>query len=171
MSIFEQFRHKTKFDSTERARLLVQAAQTYAVSSSVSFLDEFPSLRNVETKWWDTVLTTAAVFVAVSRLDQEALAEQARNDLLDIVTQEAVRFDPHAVDAVDDCRDFVDRTYDGLTSDPSYAADRKFLFSDSLGCWIVWNLVEHAPTTEDERRMARTLGAHVVHSFYSWWVA
>ena len=168
MSIFERFRQKTKSDSADKGRLLVSAAHTYAVSSFVSFLDEFPSLRKVETKQWDATLTTAAIFVAVSRLDQETMSEQAHDGLLDLVTQEAVRLDPQAINAVEDCRAFVDRTYDGLASDPSYA-DRQFLFSDSLGGWIVWNLVGYAPTTEDERRMVRTLGAHVVHAFYSWW--
>ena len=170
MSIFEWFRQKTKSDFTDKGRLLPSAAQMYAISSLVSFLDEFPSLREVETKQWDATLTTAGIFVAVSRLNQETMSEQAHDRLLDTVTQEAVRLDPQAIDAVEDCRAFVDRTYDGLASDPSYA-DRKFLFSDSLGGWIVWNLVGHAPATEDERRMVRTLGANVVHAFHSWWAA
>lgn len=170
MSIFERFHTKTNSASADKGRLLPSAAQTHAVSCFVSFLNEFPSLRKVETKRWDATLTTAAIFVAVSRLNQETMSEQAHDELLGIVTQEAVRLDPQAVDAVEDCRTFVDRTYDGLASDPSYA-DRKFLLSDSLGGWIVWNLVGHAPATEDERRMVRTLGAHVVHAFYSWWAA
>jgi hypothetical protein len=169
VSIFERFRRKRKSDFADKGKLLPLAAQTYAVSSFVSFLDEFQSLRQVETKRWDIIMTTAAIFVAVSRLNQEAISAQARENLLDIVTQDAVRLDSHVVDAIEDCRAFVDRSYDSLASDPSCAADRKFWFSDSLGGWIVWNLLGHAPATEVERRMVRTLGAHVVSGFCSWW--
>ena len=171
MSFFERFRSKTKPDPGAKGKLLPVAAQTYAVSSLASLLDEFPSLRKIETKRWDATLTTAALFVAVSRLNHTPMSEQARDDILDLVTQEAVRLDAHAVEAVEDCRAFVDRTYDGLASNPSYAADRKFLFSHSLGGWIVWNLVGHAPTTAEECRMGRTLGAHAVHAFHFWWAA
>ena len=168
MSFFERFRQKTKSDFSDKGRLLPSAAQIYAVSSFVSFHDEFPSLRKADTKLWNATLTTAAIFVAMSRLNQETMSEQAHESLLDIVTQEAVRLDPQAINALQDCRAFVDRTFDALASDPNYA-DRKFLFSDSLGGWIVWNLLGHAPVIEDERRLVRALGAHVVHAFYPWW--
>ena len=140
-----------------------------AVSSLVHTLDQFPSLRSVDPKRWDKVLTVAGIFVGVSRLNQEQIAASEHSSLLDLVTKEAVRWDSRAVEALDNCRIFVDRTYDALSHDPNHAADQQFLFSDALGGWIVWNLFDHAPSTEEERRMTRVLGATVTHSFYSWW--
>lgn len=153
----------------EQAPTIVGAADVNAVSSFVHTLDQFPNLRSVDPRRWDKVLTVAGIFVGVSRLNQEQITAPERSSLLDIVTREAVRWDPGAVKAVDDCRDFVDRTYDVLSKDSNYAANQRFLFSDALGGWIVWNLLGHVPETEEEQRMVRVLGATVTHSFYSWW--
>lgn len=171
MSFFNRLRGQKTSPLVERAHSLVGVADVNAVSSFVQTLDHFPCLRSVDPKRWDKVLTVAGIFVAVSRLNQEPDTAPERSSLLDIVTKETVRWDSRAVEAVDNCRNFVDRTYDALSQDPDYAADPKFLFSDALGGWIVWNLLDHAPSNEEERRMARVLGSTVVHEFYSWWQA
>ena len=67
------------------------------------------------------------------------------------------------------CRQFVDRTYDRLESLPEYGRDPQFLFSDSVGGWVVWNLFGHAPSTDEESQLGPVLGGMLVHSFMYWW--
>jgi hypothetical protein len=169
MSFFSWLRDKTPSPRAERAQSLAGAADANAVSSFVHTLDHFPSLRSVDPKRWDKVLIVAGIFVGVSRLNQEQIDESERSSLFGIVTKEAIRRDPKIVEAIDDCRVFVDRTYDALSKGPNYETNQQFLFSDALGGWIVWNLFGHAPETEEEGRMVRVIGATVTHTFYSWW--
>ena len=107
--------------------------------------------------------------MAVSQLNHENIPEQGKDAILDAVTSAGIEIYPDSTEACEDCRDFVDRTYDGLAKEKEYKDNPKFLFSDSLGSWVVWNLFGHAPSNEGERNLIRILGGFLVHSFISWW--
>ena len=47
--------------------------------------------------------------------------------------------------------------------------ETKYLFTDSLGSWIVWNLFDKSAQSQEERELVRVLGSMVVHTFVSWW--
>lgn len=153
----------------ENSEKLPSAAKALAVSSYTQFLDKYPIIEKIKPEHWDFVLTNAGIFVAVSQLNHEDIPEQDRDALLDSVTNVAIEIYPDSIDACDNCRNFVNRTYDGLTKEKEYQDNPQFLFSDSLGGWVVWNLFGHAPSNEDERRLIRVLGTFLVHSFISWW--
>ena len=72
-------------------------------------------------------------------------------------------------DPFEDCREFFNRTYDGLASELPYKDDPTYLATDALGSWIVWNLFDHAPESTQERQLVRVLGGLVIHSFFRWW--
>jgi hypothetical protein len=153
----------------ENAERLPSAAKILAIGSYTEFLNEYPIIGQINPEHWDFVLTVAGIFVAVSQLNHENISKKDKDSLLDIVTNAAIEIYPDSIDACDDCRLFVDRTYDGLNKKNEYEDNPQFLFSDSLGGWIVWNLLGHAPANEDERKLIRVLGAFLVHSFISWW--
>ena len=149
----------------ENAKKLPVAAKILAVSSYTQFLEKDAIVRKVEPKHWDFIISVAGVFVAVSQLNHESIAD--KDILLDEITNAAIEVYPDFVEACEDCRTFVDRTYDGLKK--NCKGEEQFLFSDSLGGWVVWNLFGHASDREDERNLIRPLGAFIVHSFFSWW--
>lgn len=151
----------------ENAKKLPKAAKILAVSSYTQFLDKYAVVRNVELAEWDFIISVAGVFVALSQLNHESLDVNEKEVILDEVTNSATELSPNFVEACENCRKFVDTTYNVL--EKSYKGEEKFLFSDSLGAWIVWNLFGHAPDSEDERSLTRQLGAFLVHSFFSWW--
>lgn len=153
----------------ENGEKLPSAAKILAVDSYTEFLDKYPIIEKINPEHWDFVLTIAGIFVAVSQLNHENIPEQTKDTLLDSVTNSAIEIYPDSIDACEDCRNFVDRIYDGLAKEKNYQNNPQFLFSDSLGSWIVWNLFGHAPLNEDEGKLVRTLGAFLVHSFISWW--
>ena len=154
-------------DLVENGKKLPSSAKILAVSSYTQFLDKYAVIRKVEPKHWDFIFSVAGVFVAVSQLKHTSITDSNRNALLDEITNAATEVYPNFVEACEDCRAFVDRTYDGIKK--SYKGDEQFLFSDLLGGWVVWNLFGHAPSDEDERNLVRPLGAFIVHSFFSWW--
>lgn len=156
-------------DLIESGEKLASAAKALAISSYADFQDEYPIIEQIKTEHWDFILTIAGIFVAVSQLNHENISEQDKDSLLDSVTNSAIEIYPSSIDACEDCRIFVDRTYDGLAKEKYYQSNSKFLFSDSLGSWVVWNLFGHAASNEDERKLIRVLGAFFVHSFISWW--
>ena len=153
----------------EGAEKLPDAAKTLAVSSYTQFLDKYPIIEKINPGHWDFVLTIAGIFVGVSQLNHEKIPEQNKDALLDTVTTAAIEIYPDSIEACEDCGNFVDRTYDGLAKEKEYKDNPKFLFSDSLGSWVVWNLFGHVPSNEDERNLVRILGGFLVHSFTSWW--
>src|SRR5438034_7213261 len=114
MGLFDRFRKRHAPLLLVRAQSLVSMAYIGAVSDFMPMLDRFASLEGIDPKRWDKVLATAAIFVAVSRLNQINVAHTERNALLDVVTNEALRRDSCSVEALEDCRDFVDRSYDAM---------------------------------------------------------
>ncbi len=150
------------------------SAQTWAVSSYTTVGKDFCGVETVSPQRWDFVLTIGGIFVSVSQLNHESLSEDTKNYLLDIVTETVTLWHPRGLDALEDCRQFVDRTYDGLVTLPEvtlpeYKTSPQFLFSDSLGSWTVWTLFDAPPTTSEERRLVRVLGTLLTHSFKNLW--
>lgn len=153
----------------ERGRQLVPAAKVFAIAGYTSALARFPTVKSVETDHWDFILSVGGIFVAISQLNHESLSNDVTDAARDAATEAAVLWHPKAVEAVDDCTRFVDRTYEGLQALPESSTHPEFLFSDSLGSWVVWNLFGHAPESDEERQLVRVLGGMLVHAFMSWW--
>ena len=153
----------------ENGKRLPSAARIEAVGSYMQFLDKYPIIASIKPDHWDFILTIAGIFVAVSQLNHENIPEQDKDAILDTVTNAGIEIYPDSREACEDCRNFFDRTYDGLAKEKEYKDNPKFLFSDSLGSWVVWNLFGHASSNEDERNLIRILGGFLAHSFISWW--
>lgn len=142
----------------ENSEKLPSAAKVLAVSSYTQFLDKYPIIEKIKPEHWDFVLTIAGIFVGVSQLNHEDIPEHEKDAILDTVTSAGIEIYPDSTEACEDCRNFVNRTYDGLAKEKGYKDNPKFLFSDSLGSWVVWNLFSHTPSNEDERNLIRILG-------------
>lgn len=156
----------------ESAEMLPQAAHTLAIGSFTKFIDKFPSVQQIKPERWDFILTIAGIFVGVTKLYQDAhIPENEKTIIIEAVTKASIQIYPDAVEASDDCRTFVDRTYDALAKLASYQDNPQFIFSDSLGTWIVWNIFERQTEEDDEesRQLMRVIGGYIVHSFISWW--
>jgi len=153
----------------ENGKRLPSAARIEAVGSYTQFLDKYPIIAKIKPEHWDFILTIAGIFVAVSQLNHENIPEQDKDAILDTVTNAGIEIYPNSIEACEDCRNFVDRTYGGLVKEKEYKDNPKFLFSDSVGSWVAWNLFGHASSNEDERSLIRILGGFLVHSFTSWW--
>jgi hypothetical protein len=151
----------------KQAESLVQAAHINAVSSFVPFLDQFDVLREVNPQQWDVTVTIAGVFTAVTRLWGLRLGDTREGKLSDTISECLVKWNSsEGVSGFNDCKAIFEIAFDTLTSS---GHEPRFVASDAIGSWIVWNVLLHAPETEDERRLIRAVGAMVIHRFFDWW--
>ena len=63
----------------------------------------------------------------------------------------------------EDCASFYEKTYNPLADEPRLAA------FDSLGFWVVWNVLGRPLESEEERRLVRTIGGMIHYTFLNWW--
>ena len=151
----------------KQAETLVQAAETYAIGTFTPLLKKFSFLQEVDTKHWDFVLTIGGVFIAVTQLGNLGLRENRQRKLMGKVGAKLTQWDSaNGRRAFEDCASFYERTFNGLTS----AGDEpRFVGSDALGLWVVWNVLGRPPHSEKERQLVRTVGGMIMHTFLNWW--
>jgi hypothetical protein len=172
MNLFSIFGREVKPDPLiTAAEDLVDTANILAVSSYTKLITDLPSIPKIDTEQWDWVFTIAAVFVAINRLNSANIDRTKKDKVLEIITRKLKGWKPDAIGGFDDCRMLYNKTYDRLASLDQYKSDPQFLSSDSLGNWIAWNLLGHAPQSEDEMKLTRLSGAFVARSFCNWWKA
>ena len=150
-----------------QADTLVSAAETYATETFTSLLKKFSFLREVDKRHWDFILTIAGVFIAVTRLGHLGLGENHQRKLMGKVGEKLTQWDPaNGRRAFEDCASFHERAFNEVTS----AGDEpRFVGSDALGSWVVWSVLDRRPQSEEERRLVRTVGGMIMHTFLNWW--
>ena len=169
MGLFTRRKRTEKDGYRAQAENLVTAAQIQATAAYTSVGERFDLVYSIPTDRWDSVLTVAGAFIAATRANQIGLAEARVDSLMEVVARDLNSWRPEGIAAFEDCKAFFDRTFDSLEKDPSYRDQPDLIGSDALGGWIVWNLIEHAPESEQERGLVRALGILVTHSFFNWW--
>lgn len=153
---------KKKDPLIERAETLVEAAKTFAISSYIPTLESFSILKNVQSEDWDFLVTIAGVFIGATRLNNLELGEEREIALMEIVSRHLIEWNSQkAALGFEDCKIFFDKFHNSF--DPQFAA------ANTIGAWVVWNLLDHPPTSEEEEKLAGALGSLVVHSFFRWW--
>jgi hypothetical protein len=58
---------------------------------------------------------------------------------------------------LDDCFEFLGKSFSSMTDLESYANDAELLLGDSAGYWCVGQLIGHHPDSDDERRLVAEL--------------
>ena len=144
----------------KQAATLVSCANINAISN------EFPSLREVDAKHFDFVLTVAGVFIASSRLNSLKLNNVREEILMEIVAESLIEWDASGIGGFEDCKNLFEKEYDRLTVAKH---EPRFIASDAVGKWIVWNVLQRTPETQDECKLIRYSGAMITHAFFDWW--
>jgi hypothetical protein len=151
-----------------KAERLVSSARINATSLFVPTVDQHALLRNVKTEQWDFVVTIAGVFVATTRLWNLKIGDQREQELTDIIMRGLAHWDPNnGIPGVEDCKATFERNFDAFTRAQH---EPRFISSDSVGWWVVCNLLMRAPEgSEEERKLVRVIGTAITRTFFSWW--
>ncbi len=149
-----------------QAEKLVQADQVNAAGIFTPLWDRFPSLNSVDTEQWDFCLTVAGVFMAASRLNNLSVGDKREDRLMEIVADHLNRWKPDGIRGFEDCKVLYQLEFDRLTA---AGHEPRFVATDAVGIWIVWNVFGHSPRGEEECELVRATGALVTHAFFDWW--
>jgi hypothetical protein len=167
MRFFQKLRRGKSDPLRGKAERLVSSASVNAVTMFLPMLDQHPLLKKVDPEQWDFLLTIAGVFMAATRLQNLQLRDDRQRELMEVVAHCLTAWSPeNGIRGFEDCRAMFERTFDALTSTQH---ESRFIASDSIGSWIVWNLLGRSPEAEEERKLVRAIGVSVVHNFFSWW--
>ncbi len=150
-----------------QAKRLVPAASIAAISSFMPLLDRYPLLRNANVKDWDFFATAAATCVGIVRLIHTVHPDRFKS-LYAAILPELHRWSPQGEDAVLDCQKFIKLGADANRSD---GADKQFLTTDSLGMWVLWNLIQRQPSSDGGAQVAHAIGRCLVAHFHDWWAS
>lgn len=149
-----------------RAATLVDAARLNATGAFEPLLDRHAFLAEVDLGDWDFIVTVAGVFIAASRLASSEVREEIQDQLMVVVAEKLDTLDSRGLAAFEDCKGLFEREYDRLERS---GHEPRFIAADALGIWIAWNVLGHAPASEDEVAFVRGIGSLVTHAFFDWW--
>ena len=150
----------------KRARALVSASHLHAAGAFPELQGRFPVLSDVNFGHWTFILTIAGVFVAATRLANLSLGESREAKLMDIVSKHLDKWNRHGLLGFENCKGLFEREFDRLTA---AGHEPRFIASDAVGLWIVWNVLDHPPQTSDECTLIRWTGVWVIEGFFDWW--
>jgi len=150
----------------ERAGNLVQAAHINAIGIFTPLMDKFSVLREADVEHCDFILTVAGVFMAATRLNKLDLGDVREEKLMEVVAEHLNQWNPDGIRGFEDCKELFESEFDRLTK---AGHEPKFVASDAVGKWIVWNVLGRAPQTDNECMLVRSAGAMVTHAFFDWW--
>ena len=146
----------------ERGKLLVQAADIWAVGSLLDVTKQFPVLRDISSDDWDFFATVAGVFVGVNRLIGRIPNERFKQLFANVIDPEVNRWNRDGSRALEDCNQFVGQARTQMDSGELTA-------SDLLGQWLVLNLLQPPEVTRDMANTMRQVGGFVATPFADWW--
>ncbi|MDI6766935.1 MAG: hypothetical protein QME52_08950 [Bacteroidota bacterium] len=168
MNVFKKLIGKKPDPLTNRANNLVSVSHIGAIEMYIPLLDRFPFLRKVDVKQWDFIVTVAGVFIASTRLNNLNLDLKRENVIMDIVSAKLQEWDRDAVGAFEDCKVLFEREFDRLTT---AGHESRFIASDALGVWVVWNVLGRQPQSQEEIKLVRVVGGMTTHNLFDWWTS
>ena len=150
----------------ERAMNLVQAAHINAVAMFTPLMDEFSILQEVYVEQWDYILTVAGVFMAATRLNNLNLGDTRVERLMEVVALGLDQWNPKCIRGFESCKILFESEFDRLKE---AGHETRFVASDAVGMWIIWNVLGRQPQTDEEYKLVRMTGVMVTRAFFDWW--
>ncbi|WP_141701152.1 hypothetical protein [Methyloceanibacter methanicus] len=133
-----------------------------AVATFIPVSDHYSFLKRCNSKEWDFFATAASVQAALLDLAQRVSGKRFKA-LHALIVSELHKWHPRGAEAVLDCQGF---THGNLDMQSPVVKD--LLPSDTLGLWVLWNLLQRKPTFE-EAQAARGIGSALATPLHDWW--
>ena len=151
----------------DRATTLVSVSHIAAVGMFTPLLDRYPFLGKVDVKHWDFIVTVAGVFIAATRLNNLKLDSRREDAVMDVVASKLQEWDRESLRAFEDCKSLFEQEFDRLTA---AGHEPRFVASDAVGIWVVWNVLGKQPESQEEIQLVRSIDAMATHNFFDWWM-
>lgn len=85
---------------------------------------------------------------------------------MEVVAESLSQWKPDGIRGFEDCKELFESEFDRQTA---AGHESRFVASDAVGKWIVWNVFGRPPATDDECALVRAIGMIVTHAFFDWW--
>lgn len=151
------------------ANHLVDSAKLYAIGSFSTASNSYYILLKTNPKDWDFVITVAAVYIAATRLNNLELDDNRQEKLMEIVAKNIREWNRDGINAFEDCRRVYESEYARFVNMTEYQKNNSFLTADALGVWIVLNILQRSPETDEEISLVRATGSMVTGAFFDYW--
>lgn len=160
----------------EKADSLIRTANSIAESAFGLLLKAFPVLQAAysgsanQPDYVDRVsfmITIACVFVAVEGLRKADVEETRRQAVIDRLETRLLEWNAaDSVAAFEHCKNYVNQEFDERAK---AGYDPNHISADAVGSWVVSDLLNKPPTSEEERRLVRSVGTGIAKNFGKWW--
>ncbi len=152
--------------AVSNAKLLVRLARLGPIGFLVPLLDRFPQLTQAKPEDWDFFLGVGSVCAGLAQHDVSNPPEWNKV-VRRLVAQELVEWHANALDALEDCEEFVTRTMDALLKNSD--GEWSDALSKSIGYWVFWNVLRHRPTGDADLELASVVGALALRTVEGCW--
>jgi hypothetical protein len=161
----------------DRAEALIRTANSTAASAFGPALKEFSILRSIYNGCgnqadfvgrFEFMMTIACVYAAIQGLRKVDIEENRTRAVIDRLELRLLEWNAtDSVSAFEDCKNFVIKEYAELAK---AGYDRNYAAPDAIGSWVVSNILPAPPSSEEERRLIRSVGTVITQKFGNWWV-
>jgi len=152
---------------TTEGKFFVDATTINAIVASRNLFLEFDELRKADIAQSDFLIAVSSIHVGLAQLGLSQIDEAKKTKLKNAIVQSVKEWNgQNAERALADCRAFFEKNYPTIMAN---SEKQEFAGSDTLGFWIVWNLI--GQSDKDQRKLIRTAGALSAVPFSKWWNA
>lgn len=148
-------------------KFFIEAATINAITASRQLFLEFRELESADIAQSDFLFTIASTHVGLVQLENSQIEEAIKTPLRYAIIASLKNWDKlNAEKALADCHSFFEKNYPTVAAN---SENQEFAGSDTLGFWIIWNLV--GQSNNDQRKLIRTAGGLSAIPFSKWWNA
>lgn len=150
-----------------RAVNLVRVARLGPIGFFVRLLDRFPNLSKATPEDWHFLLGVAAVCAGLVQHEILDSSPERNRVVRRVAAEELLKWRPDALEALEDCEEFVVRTM-GVLLDGG-KMDWQAALAQSVGVWVMWNLLRRKSEEEADLELAAVVGGLVLRIIDGCW--
>ena len=164
------FFSKRRKELTKKAGLLFPSVTLVSKTLFFNLKEKFSVLQTIEEKEWDFYFRVGAIWAATIGLQRlETVNSRTKSSLSKIYGQTIKDWNNNWNLAFEDCGKFFYKTIEKTENISEYELNPTFRISDAIGSWIVWNLLNHRPASQEELNLIRPIGLLTTEEFIIWW--
>lgn len=141
-----------------KGMMIAIGSWSFAAASHSTFAQRYSFVRDISPEDWNLVIGAAGSVVALLHDRRATESQQERHLLVSEVKRELLKLDSRGAEAIDDCFEFLGKSFSTVTDAEALSTDAELLLGDSVGFWSVSQMLSRYADSEDERTLARELG-------------
>lgn len=149
------------------AELLMPSIKGVALVSFDSLKEDFSEFNQIRKNEWDFYFTIAAVTAATVGLQKITLDSKLKSEISKIYGKDLDKLNENWDIAFKNCNEFLyERIL--LFDTPKYEKQPDLRVSDTLGWWLLLNIIHEEKINTQQVQLIRPIGIYVTKEFIGW---